>query len=143
MGGSPRVFAFRVSASLVELDFAGESRFYKGRNARKETQRRLSGRHLITVRRPGIRQACARALAAKGPARPHRVARSDWTPWRQVQAAGSEAKIVVGDAREEETARQATAIAKDSFGGLDILINNTGVGNYKDLVDTPPRNMTK
>jgi len=125
---------------VVELDFRrDESRFTKGRNLMSETQRRLSGKStLITGASAGIGQACARALAAEG-------ARLVLTARRQerldvlaaeVQAAGSEAKIVVGDAREEETTRQATAVAKDSFGGLDILINNTGVGNYKNLVDT-------
>jgi NAD(P)-dependent dehydrogenase (short-subunit alcohol dehydrogenase family) len=54
----------------------------------------------------------------------------------EAQTLGSEASIVIGDAREENTARQAVAAAKDTFGGLDILINNTGVGNYKNLVDT-------
>jgi 3-oxoacyl-[acyl-carrier protein] reductase len=38
---------------------------------------------------------------------------------------GLKAVSVVGDAREEETARR-----------IDILINNAGVGNYKNLVDT-------
>ena len=43
---------------------------------------------------------------------------------------------IVGDAREEETARKAVELAVSSFGRLDILINNVGVGNYKNLVDT-------
>ena len=129
-----------IERLVVELDFAGTNLdFTKGRNLMSETQRRLSGKStLITGASAGIGQACARALAAEG-------ARLVLTARRQerldvlaaeVQAAGSEAKIVVGDAREEETTRQATAVAKDSFGGLDILINNTGVGNYKNLVDT-------
>jgi NAD(P)-dependent dehydrogenase (short-subunit alcohol dehydrogenase family) len=130
----------RSSASWWNSIFAGTNLdFTKGRNLMSETQRKLSGKStLITGASAGIGQACARALAAEG-------ARLVLTARRQerldvlaaeVQAAGSEAKIVVGDAREEETARQATAVAKDSFGGLDILINNTGVGNYKNLVDT-------
>jgi NAD(P)-dependent dehydrogenase (short-subunit alcohol dehydrogenase family) len=49
---------------------------------------------------------------------------------------GVETAIVTGDAREEETARQSCAAAKDKWGRLDILINHTGVGNYKNLVDT-------
>jgi NAD(P)-dependent dehydrogenase (short-subunit alcohol dehydrogenase family) len=35
----------------------------------------------------------------------------------------------VGDAKEEETARQAVDLAIETFGSLDILINNVGVGN--------------
>ena len=43
---------------------------------------------------------------------------------------------LVGDAREEENARQAVDLAVKTFGSLDILINNVGIGNYKNLVDT-------
>src|SRR5690606_18959640 len=53
-----------------------------------------------------------------------------------VREAGGEAVSVIGDAREEETARRAVAAALDTFGRLDILINNVGIGNYKDLIDT-------
>jgi 3-oxoacyl-[acyl-carrier protein] reductase len=53
-----------------------------------------------------------------------------------VQKAGGRAVTLVGDAKEEETARRAVELAVETFGSLDILINNVGVGNYKNLVDT-------
>jgi 3-oxoacyl-[acyl-carrier protein] reductase len=53
-----------------------------------------------------------------------------------IQEAGGQAVSLVGDAREEETARRAVDVAIQTFGSLDILINNAGVGNYKNLVDT-------
>ena len=31
---------------------------------------------------------------------------------------------------------RATALALSTFGRLDILINNAGAGNYKNLIDT-------
>jgi len=43
---------------------------------------------------------------------------------------------VLGDAREESTAKKTVEAAMQTFGQIDILINNTGVGNYKNLVDT-------
>jgi 3-oxoacyl-[acyl-carrier protein] reductase len=53
-----------------------------------------------------------------------------------VQRAGGKAVSVVGDASAEETAQRCAAAAMETFGHLDILINNVGVGNYKNLVDT-------
>lgn len=41
-----------------------------------------------------------------------------------------------GDATVEATAVGCIARAVESFGKLDILINNAGAGNYKNLVDT-------
>jgi 3-oxoacyl-[acyl-carrier protein] reductase len=43
---------------------------------------------------------------------------------------------VVGDAAVEETAQRCVSTAVKTFGRLDILVNNVGVGNYKNLVDT-------
>jgi 3-oxoacyl-[acyl-carrier protein] reductase len=53
-----------------------------------------------------------------------------------VQKAGGRAVSLVGNATEERTAQQAVDLAVQTFGSLDILINNVGVGNYKNLVDT-------
>jgi len=93
---------------------------------------------LITGASAGIGQVCARALAGEG-------ARLVLTARRQerleklkkeVEAAGTKAVIVTGDAREEETAIRAVKAATDAFGRIDILLNNTGVGNYKNLAST-------
>ena len=55
----------------------------------------------------------------------------------EVEALGGRATIVKGDAREESTAIKAVkGAATEVFGRLDILINNTGMGNYKKLIDT-------
>ncbi|HEU4677942.1 MAG TPA: SDR family NAD(P)-dependent oxidoreductase, partial [Terrimicrobiaceae bacterium] len=104
-----------------------------------QTQKRLSGKVvLITGASAGIGQACARVLAAEGANLVLTARRRERLDALAAEAAGLgvEAAIVTGDAREEETARQSCAAATDRFGRLDILINNTGVGNYKNLVDT-------
>lgn len=54
----------------------------------------------------------------------------------QIKLLGSKAILHAGDAAEEATAQQAIALAMGTFGHLDILINNAGAGNYKDLVNT-------
>ena len=93
---------------------------------------------LITGASAGIGQACARALAREG-ARLVLTARRRERLEQLVAEAkqlGSGGVFVVGDAREEETARLAVERAVSAYGRVDILINNAGVGNYKDLVDT-------
>lgn len=93
---------------------------------------------LITGASAGIGQACARALAGEGAnlvltaRRKQRLAQLK----KEIEAAGAQAAIVVGDARKETTAKAAVNAALKTFGRIDILINNTGVGNYKNLVDT-------
>jgi NADP-dependent 3-hydroxy acid dehydrogenase YdfG len=93
---------------------------------------------LITGATAGIGKASALALAQEG-ANLVLVARGAERLTEMeaaVEQAGGKAVSVVGDASEEETALRAVATATDVFGSLDILINNVGVGNYKNLVDT-------
>jgi NADP-dependent 3-hydroxy acid dehydrogenase YdfG len=54
----------------------------------------------------------------------------------EIESLGAHAVYHAGDAAEESTAQQSIVLAIDTFGHLDILINNAGAGNYKNLVDT-------
>jgi 3-oxoacyl-[acyl-carrier protein] reductase len=93
---------------------------------------------LITGASAGIGWASALALAEEGAnlvltgRRQQRLAELEVA----VQQAGGKAVSVVGDATQEAIAQQCVAAAIETFGSLDILINNVGIGNYKDLVDT-------
>lgn len=93
---------------------------------------------VITGASSGIGAACARALAREGASlvltarRQQRLA----TLQAEVQSLGGKAVFVVGDAREEATALSTVKAATDAFGRVDILINNTGAGNYRNLADT-------
>jgi NADP-dependent 3-hydroxy acid dehydrogenase YdfG len=93
---------------------------------------------LITGASAGIGQACARVLAQEG-ARlvlmARRRERLDQLK-QEAEKAGTQAISVIGDAREESTAIKTVEAAIQAFGRIDILINNTGVGNYKNLIDT-------
>lgn len=100
---------------------------------------RLKGKvALITGASAGIGQACARSLGAAGAhlvLTARRGERLDALR-QEIERDGQRVVHVLGDAREERTAAETVKAATDAFGTVDILINNTGVGNYKNLVDT-------
>jgi NADP-dependent 3-hydroxy acid dehydrogenase YdfG len=90
---------------------------------------RLNGKvALITGASAGIGAACVRALAAEGAhivltaRRQERLA----ALVREIEQQGGTGQMIVGDAREEDTARRAIAAAVKSYGRLDILVNNAG-----------------
>lgn len=93
---------------------------------------------LITGASAGIGRATALALAAQGAnivVTARREARlADLCS--EIHSTGGKAVFHVGDAAAESTAQAAIALAITTFGALDILINNAGVGSYKNLVDT-------
>jgi 3-oxoacyl-[acyl-carrier protein] reductase len=101
--------------------------------------KKLNGKvAVITGASAGIGRACALELAREG-------ARVVLTARRQdrlegllveINALGSEAVIVAGDARQETIAQKTIDAAVRAFGRIDILINNAGAGNYKKLIDT-------
>ncbi len=93
---------------------------------------------LVTGASAGIGWASALALAGEGAnvvLTARRQGRLDELA-RSVRDAGGQAVTVAGDARDEETARRCVDAALDSYGKIDILINNAGVGNYKNIVET-------
>jgi 3-oxoacyl-[acyl-carrier protein] reductase len=108
-------------------------------NGARQLARQLEGKvAIVTGASAGIGRACALALAHEGAKLVLTARRRE----RLEQLAGeakrleAESIVVVGDAREDETARRTVDAARSSFGRIDILINNAGIGNYKNLVDT-------
>jgi short-subunit dehydrogenase len=81
---------------------------------------------LITGASDGIGAACAAEFAAAG-ARLSLTARS---AEGLARAGGPSALITAGDLTIEETRRQVVERTMARFGGVDILINNAGVGLY-------------
>jgi 3-oxoacyl-[acyl-carrier protein] reductase len=100
---------------------------------------KLSGKTaLITGASAGIGWASALALAGEGANLVLTARRQERLVELESAAlnAGGRAVSLVGDATLEETALGVVNLAIKSFGTLDILINNVGIGNYKNIVDT-------
>ncbi len=90
---------------------------------------------LITGASAGLGHAAALAFAAAG-ANLVLTARRTERLEALCHQIGPQAVFHAGDATLEPTAIAAVALALKTFGKLDILINNAGIGNYKNLVDT-------
>jgi NADP-dependent 3-hydroxy acid dehydrogenase YdfG len=93
---------------------------------------------VVTGASAGIGWATALALSAKG-ANVVVTARREQRLRELcdlIAVAGGRAVYLAGDAAEETTAKNCVALAVRQFGRLDILINNAGAGNYKNLIDT-------
>jgi 3-oxoacyl-[acyl-carrier protein] reductase len=93
---------------------------------------------LVTGASAGIGRATAIALARHGANIVVTARREERLRQlrAEIEALGAKAVFYAGDAAEETTAQQAIALALATFGRLDILINNAGAGNYKNLIDT-------
>lgn len=55
---------------------------------------------------------------------------------REIEALGAQAVFHAGDASGNAVAEATVALGLTAFSQIDILINNAGAGNYKQLVDT-------
>jgi NADP-dependent 3-hydroxy acid dehydrogenase YdfG len=96
---------------------------------------------LITGASAGIGWATALAFAAKG-ANVLVTARREQRLIELCDLIGEhdgKSAFVAGDGTDESTAKKCVGLAVERFGRLDILINNAGAGNYKNLVDTSVR----
>ncbi len=93
---------------------------------------------LITGASSGIGEAAAHAFAAAGANLVLTARRKDRLDLlcRALVERGTRAVCHAGDATQEATALACIQLALDTFGTLDILINNAGIGNYKPLVET-------
>ena len=94
---------------------------------------------LITGATAGIGWACAVALAAEGAnlvLTGRRQQRLDELSKMAKEKGAGTVKSLAGDASDESIAQQCVDLAIKETGSLDILINNVGVGIYKNLADT-------
>jgi short-subunit dehydrogenase len=100
---------------------------------------KLSGKvAIVTGASAGIGRASALALAAEGAKvviTARRQERLDALA-SEINAMNTQVYSVAGDANDEATAKRCVETALNEAGRIDILLNNAGIGNYKNLVDT-------
>jgi len=89
-------------------------------------------RALITGGSEGIGKGIAAALAAKG-AKVAIMGRNE----EKLAAAAEELGVlgVAGDVADEDDAERAVATVEREFGGIDLLVNNAGIGYFAPLVE--------
>ncbi len=93
---------------------------------------------IVTGASAGIGRASALALAAEGAKiviTARRQERLDALA-SEINAMDTQAYSVAGDANDEATAKRCMETALKEAGRIDILLNNAGMGNYKNLADT-------
>lgn len=95
----------------------------------------MSQRWLITGSSRGIGRALAEAVLEAG----HRLVATAREPAQLADLAerhGESIRTVALDVTDPAAAQAAVRIAVDSFGGLDVLVNNAGYGNVDSVEDT-------
>ncbi|RKG93511.1 SDR family NAD(P)-dependent oxidoreductase [Corallococcus terminator] len=96
-------------------------------------------RAVVTGAGSGLGRALCEALAA----RQARVLVSDVDPTtaeetaRRVTERGGEARVFPCDVTNPEAVEALARAAEDAFGGVDLLVNNAGVGAVGDVGDLP------
>lgn len=77
------------------------------------------------------------AIAAKSAVANPKLAGTIHSAAREVEAAGGRALALQCDIREEDAVRAAVAATVDTFGGIDILVNNASAIWLRGMLDTP------
>jgi len=93
--------------------------------------RPLAGRSaLVTGASSGIGAATARALVAAGAAVTLGARRADRLEQlaAELRALGAAVAVQPTDLRREDDVRRLVSVARERFGGVDVLVNNAGLG---------------
>ena len=94
---------------------------------------------MITGASSGIGAATARALAVAGAAVTLGARRAERLEAlaTDLRAAGAAVAVQPTDMRREDDVRRLIAVARERFGGVDVLVNNAGLGRAAPLSSSP------
>jgi NAD(P)-dependent dehydrogenase (short-subunit alcohol dehydrogenase family) len=98
-------------------------------------EKTMSQRWLITGSSRGLGRALAEAALAAG----HRVVATARDPRALADLQdryGDAVRLAALDVTDAEAAQRAVDLAADSFGGLDVVVNNAGYGDVGSVEDT-------
>src|ERR1700759_2120172 len=84
------------------------------------------------------RQGANAVLLAKTDQPDPRLPGTVHTAVQEIEAAGGQAVAVVGDVREEADVARAVAAATETFGGVDIVVNNASALNLTGTLELSP-----
>jgi len=93
---------------------------------------------LVTGAGRGIGRAVALGLAREGVqvTAVSRTASELQSLVREIETAGGRASYLAGDLRDRRVCEEAVARAVEAHGGLQVLVNNAGVGAHAPVADT-------
>lgn len=96
---------------------------------------------LVTGASRGIGAAVAKRLAAQGAdvVITSRTQQDMELLSQEIARTGRKVLVATGDATKEEDVIYTVDKAKKTFGKIDILVNNVGIGAYKPFVETSPK----
>jgi 3-oxoacyl-[acyl-carrier protein] reductase len=97
----------------------------------------LKGRGcLVTGASRGIGRETAKLLCAEG-ANVLLVARNEERLREAAEEAGGGAEVLVLDVTDDDAGERMLAAATERFGSLDVLVNNAGAAQWRDLDEVP------
>jgi 17beta-estradiol 17-dehydrogenase / 3beta-hydroxysteroid 3-dehydrogenase len=111
----------------------------KGRRTRRVAGSLAARSAVVTGASSGIGSETARALAAAGAALTLGARRVDRLEALAVElrANGAQVAVVPTDMRNEDDVLRLVATARQRFGGVDVLVNNAGLGRAAPLGSAP------